>query len=263
MKVRIISAAVAILIALPFVLIGGTFYKLAIGILAVLAFKEIYSLPKSHNKIPMIPAIIALVSLLFMVFVDYSGIDNIFGISSSILILLILVNLLPTIFYKNNKYMTKDALYLIGIAIFLGISFNNFILIRNYGLLLFLYLVLIPITTDTFAMLVGCKYGKHKMCPKLSPKKSWEGFIAGFVLGSIIPIVFYVIFVGKFSFSLIISTMILSTMGQLGDLVFSKIKRENEIKDFSNIMPGHGGVLDRLDSTIVIFMTYILLKSIL
>ena len=58
-------------------------------------------------------------------------------------------------------------------------------------------------------------------------------------------------------------TFILTIMGQIGDLIFSKLKRENDIKDFSNIMPGHGGALDRLDSTLVIFMTYVALALIL
>ena len=58
-------------------------------------------------------------------------------------------------------------------------------------------------------------------------------------------------------------TFILTIMGQIGDLIFSKLKRENDIKDFSNIMPGHGGALDRLDSALVIFMTYVALALIL
>ena len=101
------------------------------------------------------------------------------------------------------------------------------------------------------------------MAPLISPKKSWEGAIFGLVFGSILPIAFYHFFVGKITFGVVLGTMILSTMGQLGDLIFSRIKRENDIKDFSNIMPGHGGVLDRLDSTITIFLTFIYIIEIL
>lgn len=113
------------------------------------------------------------------------------------------------------------------------------------------------------AYFLGIRFGKHKMCPKISPKKSWEGAAAGLVFGTIIPCVVYFVIMHSFSFKIVLGTMILSTIGQFGDLIFSKIKRENGIKDFSNIMPGHGGALDRLDSTIVIFMTYILLSGLL
>ena len=82
-------------------------------------------------------------------------------------------------------------------------------------------------------------------------------------MGTIIPSIFYAFVVHNINIKIIIGTAILSTFGQIGDLFFSKIKRENAIKDFSKIMPGHGGILDRLDSTIIIFMAYLLLEGIL
>ena len=116
--------------------------------------------------------------------------------------------------------------------------------------------------TDVFAMLGGKFFGKNKMCPKLSPHKTWEGSLCGLIGGSLVGIIFYSVFAGNFSFYLIIMTLVLSIVGQMGDLVMSKIKRENSIKDFSNIMPGHGGILDRLDSVIFVFLTYMLLLVI-
>ena len=93
------------------------------------------------------------------------------------------------------------------------------------------------------------------MCTKISPNKSWEGAIAGLIGGSIVAIIVYTNLIGEFSIKLVFVTMILSMVGQLGDLVYSKIKRENDIKDFSNLMPGHGGILDRIDSLSFIVFT--------
>ena len=97
------------------------------------------------------------------------------------------------------------------------------------------------------------------MCEKISPHKTWEGSLGGLLVGTIGSIVYYYFLIGNINLKVIAITIILSMAGQIGDLVMSKIKRENEIKDFSNLMPGHGGMLDRLDSTIFVFMTYMFL----
>ena len=119
--------------------------------------------------------------------------------------------------------------------------------------------------TDTFAMLIGCLIGKHKLIPKVSPKKSVEGSIAGSLLGTVIATLYYynVITNNVNLLGLIVMTLFLTILGQLGDLFFSKIKRENDIKDFSNIMPGHGGILDRLDSLSFIVYGYIIIINVL
>ena len=124
-------------------------------------------------------------------------------------------------------------------------------------------IIAITMLTDTFAYLIGCLIGKHKMCPKISPKKSWEGAIAGLIGGTAIATIIYSNLVGTFSLKIIIMTIILSIGGQIGDLFFSKIKRENDIKDFSNIMPGHGGILDRFDSMTFIVFGYLVIFNLL
>ena len=259
MKQRVISAVVALAIVIPFIYFGGTLYSIGIGIIAIAGFIEMMLLKKSHSDLPKIPMCIALSMLIILIICD----SLLFEFDYKKIILLVLGLLLPIIFYKDNKYKSSDALYLIGTVLFLAMAFKGFIVVRDAGLETFIYLVSIPIITDTFAYILGIKFGKHKMCPKISPKKSWEGAVAGLAFGTIIPSIIYFTIIKQFYFKIIIGTMILSTIGQLGDLIFSKIKRENDIKDFSNLMPGHGGALDRLDSTIVIFMTYILLKGLL
>ena len=112
--------------------------------------------------------------------------------------------------------------------------------------------------TDTFAHSTGTLFGKNKI-NEISPNKSWEGCLGGAFFGTLISVLFYLIIVNQDVnlFLLIFITIFLSIIGQLGDLFFSLIKRHYQIKDFSNIMPGHGGILDRLDSVIFIALAFI------
>jgi phosphatidate cytidylyltransferase len=124
--------------------------------------------------------------------------------------------------------------------------------------------MIITIITDTFAFLGGCKYGKHKLVPSISPKKSIEGLVIGTISGTIAGSLFYIFVMGGLNvYLVIIFTLFLSLVGQFGDLIFSSIKRHYDIKDFSNIMPGHGGILDRLDSIIFAVLAYIYIIELL
>ncbi|WP_051418445.1 phosphatidate cytidylyltransferase [Mesoplasma seiffertii] len=139
------------------------------------------------------------------------------------------------------------------------------------------------IFTDTFAYLGGSKFGKHKLSPRISPNKSWEGAIIGTAVAALIGIGFsvsllfieetqefaplfgiiYILVEGDTAWIpiliFIFITIAVSITGQIGDLLFSAIKRNLGIKDYSNLIPGHGGILDRLDSFyLVFFMIYIL-----
>jgi len=117
-----------------------------------------------------------------------------------------------------------------------------------------LFLMFIVWATDSGAYMVGRKLGKHKVTP-ISPNKTWEGCIGGSIIGVIIASVFAIGFhVGYASaISMIAITIVLSVVGQFGDLVESALKRYYGVKDSGKILPGHGGILDRFDSMLLVF----------
>ncbi len=262
LKIRIISGAIALLIVVPLIILGGIAFEVGICIIATLAFKELIDLKKSHEPYPSTMVFIGLLCMLSLVLSNNIDASIYKGITYQLFALIALLLIIPVIFYKEDVYTSKDAFYLLGITLFLGLIFNLFTIIRMRSLALFIFLIIVPMFNDIFAYLIGSKIGKHKMCTSISPKKSWEGSAGGLIVGSICGLIIYHFFVGSITFKIVLMTLILSASGQLGDLVMSRIKRENGIKDFSNIMPGHGGILDRIDSTIFVFLAYIFLMII-
>ena len=270
MKQRVISAVVmvALVIAL-FILpksISHIGIAVAVGLLALQSYRELLGLKESRKDYPKYISFLGFICMELMVFhkleaslISFSGVDfMIVGI-------ILLVLLIPSIFDKENKYTTKEALYVTGTTLAIGLFFNFVMLIYNTNRWELLYLLAIATMTDTFAMLIGCLIGKHKLIPDVSPKKSVEGSIAGSVLGTIISsILYYNVVSNEINILvLIVMTLVLTVLGQLGDLFFSKMKRENKIKDFSNIMPGHGGILDRFDSLTFIVFGYVIIINII
>lgn len=118
---------------------------------------------------------------------------------------------------------------------------------------------------DTFAYLVGTKYGKHKMIPKISPNKSWEGFTGGLIISVIISFVlFHLDFFSNETNSiiLIIIGFILPFTATIGDLIISQFKRQAGVKDTGTIIPGHGGILDRIDALMITIPIIFILTKI-
>lgn len=269
MKQRVITATILVAIAVVLFLLPTSIakYAIAVGvsIIAALAYKETLGLTESHKPYPNIIKVLGFICMEMMVFnsINASYIYN--GASFIAIGLTILLLVIPSIFDKKGKYTTKEAFYLIGSTLMIGIFFNLLMLIFNANKWLLLYLLLIATMTDTFAMLIGCLIGKHKLIPDVSPKKSVEGSIAGSLVGTIIASIYYynIITNNINIIVLVLMTLTLSILGQLGDLFFSKIKRENDIKDFSNLMPGHGGILDRFDSMTFILYGYIIIINII
>jgi phosphatidate cytidylyltransferase len=134
-----------------------------------------------------------------------------------------------------------------------------------FSSMLFFYALIGTFFTDIGAYFIGVFFGKHKMNPRISPKKTWEGFFGGSLCGTVVGTVFFntIINPSLSLFAVILMTLCLSVVGQLGDLVFSSIKRHYGQKDFSNLIPGHGGILDRLDSTIFVVLGFLLFMVIL
>ncbi|WP_253200865.1 phosphatidate cytidylyltransferase [Collinsella sp. zg1085] len=117
--------------------------------------------------------------------------------------------------------------------------------------------------SDSFAYMFGTRFGKHKMVPKISPKKSWEGFVAGLVGSVLIWLILAATGFYKLDISYaVICGLVVSVMGVFGDLIESRIKRAVGVKDSGDIIPGHGGMLDRMDSLIFGCITAHLMLSL-
>lgn len=268
MKTRIISAAIVLAIIIPILIVGGQIFNLTIYAIALLGLKEFLDIKETKKKIPPFIKFISYVILTLIVLGNTNPSELILKMDYRMIAGLFLVYLLPTVLYHDkSKYSISDAFYLIGGMFFLGLSFHLFIVLRhlydNPNLIVFL--LLITIITDTFAYITGYLIGRYKLLEVISPKKTWEGLIGGTIMGVFVSAVYYITVINPTIniFILLIITTFLSLLGQFGDLSFSAIKRYYGKKDFSNIMPGHGGVLDRLDSIIFVVLGYMFFITIL
>lgn len=257
MKTRILTGIILALVVIPFLLIGGYPYQLFIILLSSLGLWEFMKV-KGHY-----PFIVELISFIYLfLIILFNMFDVVFNLNEKILLSLFILLIIPSLIYqKSNKYTISDAFYLLSGVLFLGIAFSLLIVIRNISLYSLIYLFVITVSTDTFAYLIGRFFGKHKLIPSISPKKTWEGSIGGTIFGVLLGTIFYIIMINQNInlFYILSISLILSIAGQIGDLVFSAIKRYYNVKDYSNLMPGHGGVLDRFDSLIFVSIVYALI----
>lgn len=266
MRKRIISAIVMIAIMLPIVIVGDIYFTFAVSALSVLALYEMIKVKEKEKKISDILKILAYVVVFLIVLLSSSTYKLVDIFSFNVFSGLFLLFFIPVVLINDDaKYNITDALYLIGSIIFIALAFAGMITIRDNSFATVIYLLLITIMTDTFALFTGMLIGKHKLCEKISPKKTIEGSIGGSLVGTIVPVLFYIFIIDANAniFLLIFITLCLSIIGQIGDLFFSSIKRHYGMKDFSKLIPGHGGVLDRLDSFIFVVLTYLILMNFL
>lgn len=266
MKTRIISALIIALIIIPIVIYGGLAFDIMVSLLALFAFSEFLNIKEKKNKLPFFIKIICYLIFLLII-IGFNNLDNnIFTVDFRILSVLFIFFLIPTVIYHDNRvYNISDAFYLIGSILFLGISFSSIIYLRHLDFNIIFYIILIAVTSDTYAYFGGYLIGKHKLIPTVSPNKTWEGTIIGTTMCVALCTIYYVNFVDSDT-SLLVAGLIslnLSIVGQFGDLVFSSIKRYYDKKDYSNLIPGHGGILDRLDSIIFIVLGYMFLMTII
>ena len=259
MKQRLLSAIVALLIFIPIVIIGGNIFNIAFYVLALLGLREFIKLREKEKKYPDFIRLISYLGITLLYFSNTLNSDMKFIIDYRILSALFLIILIPVVLYHDKDvYNVKDAFYLLGGTLFLGISMSLFNLYRTIDIKIFIFLFLITIITDTYAYFTGRLIGKNKLLESVSPNKTWEGTIGGSVVATFVCTMYYLTVINSNESILKIGLIVLflSIVGQLGDLFFSAIKRNFEVKDFSNIMPGHGGVLDRLDSIIFVMLAF-------
>lgn len=237
---RVASGILGIFILVFIVNKGGYYLSFATLIISLIGLNEFYDAIRKLNKKP-ISLIGYLATLLF------------FGIQSSLidfdfLFTALIITSLITFLFNKNLTFEDVALTILGVLYIPFLLFHiSFLDNTKYIWLVFI----ISFGTDTFAYFVGTSIGKKRLCPEISPKKSVEGAIGG-VLGSIFLTFIYAKFAGLDSIEkLIILSIIASIVSQFGDLIASKLKRSIGIKDYGNLIPGHGGVLDRFDSIIL------------
>ena len=260
LKKRIVSAIIMLLIIIPLIILGGIPYSLAVGLIGCFAFKELIDLRKDkNNEYPNIMKYVGLISMLYLIYSNFEKYGLLFGISYKLLCTIILITCIPIIFYKE-KYKINDAFHLLSNILFIGIGFNLFILIYNYNIKYFIMLILITILTDTFALFGGKLIGKHNFT-SISPNKTIEGCVIGSLVSTFVCTMYYINVIGNSNniIKVIFVILFLNIIGQLGDLFFSAIKRQYNKKDFSDLIPGHGGILDRLDSIIFVMFAFSLI----
>ena len=224
--------------------------------LGALSLKEYYAMTLANFS--PIDKITGTILGLFPLLAAYEGSFEI--VSAALFLSLFFLIAYSLTRYSTLNDMTSEANGLVlmmrlGFGIFyVGFSFSHFTLLLTLeqGRNLLILLTVITVFSDSFAYYTGMFLGKHKLAPAISPGKTIEGFIGG-ILGSILG----AIVVGQMFFpdfpmlQMVILTAILSMIGVMGDLTESMIKRTMGVKDSGNILPGHGGVLDRLDSLMI------------
>lgn len=266
MKKRIISAIIALAIVIPLIVVGGVAFNIGVYIISLVALKELLDTKASKKQIPIFIQLIAYIFMTIILISNSKDISNVFTLDYRILAALFMAFLIPAVFYhERSKYSINDAFFLIGSLLFLGISMSLLILVRSINLNLLIFLLLIPMATDIFAYVTGMLIGKHKLLEEISPKKTIEGMVGGTLMGVFIGAMFHhTVIDPTFSkIEILLICTFLSLLGQYGDLVFSAIKRYFGKKDFSNLMPGHGGILDRLDSIIFVLLGFMFFINII
>lgn len=268
-----IKRVLTAVIGLPLVLLGIIFgtpqiISFAIFLVAIICMNEYLNVISKISKPIKWVGYLSTIIVFIVSIVDKNISERliIFGIPTIVLILFL------HIIITDMRITFKDVAYtLLGIIYITGfITFLSLIVISKNGKYLLGYTIITAWTTDIFAYLAGKYFGKHHFS-KVSPKKTIEGCIAGAVAALILGVVylyilkvFNVISISGIQYLYIgVLTFILSIISQIGDFTASTIKRAADSKDYGNMLPGHGGMLDRIDSLIFIAPFIYMLSLIL
>lgn len=255
MKQRIITGVVAGAGFLLFLVLGGFYYTALILLLAAVAYFE-YTRMNGQPQIRLI-TLLGYITTLYIAFPweweQYPEWKALSYESTAWLALFLMFAV--TVISKNKVTIDQIALVLLG-ALYIGTGFHYMIetLLGTNGLYWTLLLFVCVVASDTGAYFTGRAFGKRPLWPTISPKKTVEGALGGIVV-SIIAALCFSLYAPSLLFwgSAIGLGLAIAVVGQMGDLIQSAYKRIRNIKDTGVILPGHGGVLDRCDSWLIVF----------
>lgn len=266
MKQRVLSGVVIAVVAISVLLLMNTVvFPIVWTVLAVMAVYEIEKVTQIKNKALM--AVSLAFAALFCLNECFGFVEVSYSVVLSVYVLIMLTIML--IGYDITKFEHVASAFFASVAV--PFAFSIFVYLRDInensggkfskteGVYLILLVLVCSWLTDVFAYFTGRAFGKHKLCPKISPKKTVEGAIGGIIIPAVINIIVLAVF-EKFFFdgtvipywAMLIISPVLSVASMLGDLSASTIKRNFGVKDFSNLIPGHGGIMDRFDSCLFV-----------
>lgn len=253
MKTRIISGAIfGIVLALTFFLVPNFVTAITVALMSALASYEfLYETGLVKNvRLNIYSACMAILVIL----------GNYFSLEHLILHAMILywMLLFSEVLLSSGKLPVAKIGYCMLSGLILPTFFAALVRIRMMpdGVSLMFIPFIMAFCSDTGAYFIGVFFGKHKMCPNISPKKTWEGFIGGILIAIVGMILYGVIMNCAYGYQVnYVWTVLYGLIGSVGsvfgDLLMSCIKRQTGIKDYGKLIPGHGGILDRFDSVLV------------
>lgn len=272
MKKRIITGIVALFVFAPVCIFSGTwFFGFAFG---VISFVGVYEIAKclglQKNFFLTIPMYIASLGLPIARYLIYHFKEikpnSTFLLYAMITAFIVLIYSLAYVMFGKNKKKISDVLTFYALSVYVIGCFSSVVMVRftdtekyqNIGAYIYLLIFIAAWVCDTFAYFTGRLLGKHKLIPEISPKKTVEGAIGGVIFTLIALVGYWAIL--KFTpinydipiWYMCILGVVLPIVSQIGDLLASSIKRQYGIKDFGYVFPGHGGVLDRFDSAMLV-----------
>ena len=268
MKTRIITAVVLLCIFVPVLWFSDTIvFPAVIGLISLVGVYEyLKCLGYGKNLFVLLPAFV-MAALLPSFAHKASGISYILIVVAALSLYMFYLFAYAVFCRGSEKYSSLSSAFT-GVF-YIVLAFVCLVIIRRMinGQYVYLLTFIGAWVTDTFAYFTGRFLGKHKLIPEVSPKKTVEGSIGGiaFCIGSYILFGYIVSIYANLSPNYLllgIAALFVSVISQIGDLIFSLIKRENGIKDYGKLFPGHGGVLDRFDSVIPVSIVLLIVSSL-
>jgi phosphatidate cytidylyltransferase len=253
---RTLTGTVYVTLIVASILIHPLFFYIVFAGFAIAGLIEFYNITNSDKIKPHFFTGMFITVVMFV----FSANSAFNAISLEYLLILIPLSFSVFIFelFRNkqnplqNIATTLLGLFYIALPLSLLVFIPNISLengVFKKGLLLGFFILIW--TNDTFAYLIGVKFGKNKLFERVSPKKSWEGSFGGFLFSIIVAYILSLFFIDLNTMEWIGMAIIIVVFGSIGDLIESLFKRSLNIKDSGNILPGHGGILDRLDAVLI------------